>query len=37
MAFGSRVNSRGYSDEELQKQAAGVAYAWKKVNAFRRH
>ena len=27
------VNSRGYSDEELQKQAAGVAYAWKKVNA----
>ena len=22
-----------YSDEELQKQAAGVAYAWKKVNA----
>ncbi len=21
------VNSRGYSDEELQKQAAGVAYA----------
>lgn len=27
------MNSRGYSDEELQKQAAGVAYAWKKVNA----
>ncbi len=27
------VNSRDYSDEELLKQAAGVAYAWKKINA----
>ena len=27
------VNSRSYSDDELQKQAAGFAYAWKKINA----
>lgn len=27
------VNSRDYSEEELQKQAAGFAYAWKKINA----
>lgn len=27
------VNSRNYSDEELQKQAAGLAYAWKKIKA----
>ena len=27
------VNSRSYSDEDLQKQAAGFAYAWKKINA----
>lgn len=27
------VNSRSYSDEELQKQAAGLAYAWKKIDA----
>lgn len=27
------VNSRSYSDEDLRKQAAGVAYAWKKINA----
>ena len=27
------VNSRDYSEEELKKQAAGVAYAWKKINA----
>lgn len=26
------VNSRGYSEDELQKQAAGFAYAWKKIN-----
>ena len=27
------VSSRSYSNEELQKQAAGFAYAWKKINA----
>lgn len=27
------VNSPTYSDEDLQKQAAGFAYAWKKINA----
>ena len=27
------VNSLSYSDEDLQKQAAGFAYAWKKINA----
>lgn len=27
------VNSPTYSDEDFQKQAAGFAYAWKKINA----
>lgn len=27
------VNSPTYSDEDLQKQAASLAYAWKKINA----
>ena len=27
------VNSPTYSDEDFQKQAAGVAYAWKKITA----
>ena len=27
------VSSRSYSNEDLQKQAAGFAYAWKKINA----
>lgn len=26
------VNSRSYSEEDLQMQAAGFAYAWKKIN-----
>ena len=26
------INSRSYSDEDLQEQAAGFAYAWKKLN-----
>ena len=31
------VNSRGYSDEELQKQAAGVAYALEGIDGLQWH
>lgn len=31
------VNSPTYSDEDFQKQAAGFAYAWKKINALEAH
>lgn len=27
------INSRSYSEQDLQEQAAGWAYAWKKINA----
>ena len=27
------INSRSYSDADLEEQAAGTAYAWKKINA----
>ncbi|MCS2305956.1 DUF5722 domain-containing protein [Bacteroides thetaiotaomicron] len=30
------VNSPTYSDEDFQKQAASLAFAWKKINALGR-